>query len=82
MTRKLKIVVADDDERDTREYLQEYLTRLGHDVVAAADGRQLVEVCRAFGPDLVSKIGPVTHARLNIFPDGGVSRLRLFGRLA
>ena len=25
--------------------------------------------------------GPVTHVRLNIFPDGGVSRLRLFGRL-
>jgi allantoicase len=23
--------------------------------------------------------GPATHARLNIFPDGGVSRLRLFG---
>lgn len=26
--------------------------------------------------------GEVTHARLNIFPDGGVSRLRLFGRVA
>ena len=25
--------------------------------------------------------GDVTHARLNIFPDGGVSRLRLFGRI-
>ena len=25
--------------------------------------------------------GPATHARLNIFPDGGVSRLRLFARL-
>ncbi len=24
--------------------------------------------------------GPVTHVRLNIFPDGGVNRLRLFGR--
>ena len=24
---------------------------------------------------------PVTHVRLNIFPDGGVARLRLFGRL-
>ena len=24
----------------------------------------------------------VTHARLNIYPDGGVSRLRLFGRIA
>lgn len=25
-------------------------------------------------------LGPVTHVRLNIFPDGGVSRLRLFGK--
>jgi len=24
--------------------------------------------------------GPVTHARLSVYPDGGVSRLRLFGR--
>jgi len=26
--------------------------------------------------------GPFTHVRLSIFPDGGVARLRLFGRLA
>ena len=25
---------------------------------------------------------PITHVRFNIFPDGGVSRLRLFGRIA
>ena len=24
--------------------------------------------------------GEATHARLHIYPDGGVSRLRLFGR--
>ncbi len=29
----------------------------------------------------VADIGPVTHVRLNIFPDGGVSRLRLFGKI-
>ena len=52
MTRRLKIVVAD-DERDTREYLQEYLSYCGHEVRAAEDGRRLVEVCRAFEPDLV-----------------------------
>jgi allantoicase len=23
----------------------------------------------------------ITHVRLNIFPDGGVSRLRLFGKI-
>lgn len=27
-------------------------------------------------------IGVVSHVRMNIFPDGGVSRLRLFGRIA
>ena len=25
-------------------------------------------------------LGPITHVRLNVFPDGGVSRLRLWGR--
>jgi len=30
--------------------------------------------------DEVRAIGDVTHVRLNIFPDGGVARLRLFGR--
>ena len=32
--------------------------------------------------DKVNALGPVTHVRLNIFPDGGISRLRLFGKLA
>lgn len=32
--------------------------------------------------DEIANRGPITHIRLNIFPDGGVSRLRLFGRLA
>ena len=27
-------------------------------------------------------LAPITHVRFNIFPDGGVSRLRLWGRLA
>jgi allantoicase len=30
----------------------------------------------------VQDLGEITHVRFNIFPDGGVSRLRLFGRLA
>lgn len=29
----------------------------------------------------LADIGPVSHVRLNIFPDGGVSRLRLYGRI-
>ena len=29
----------------------------------------------------IAKLGAVTHVRLNIIPDGGVSRLRLWGRV-
>ncbi len=32
--------------------------------------------------DKLMKTGVVSHVRLSIFPDGGVSRLRLFGRVA
>ena len=31
--------------------------------------------------DELADLGAITHVRLNIFPDGGVSRLRLFGRI-
>ncbi|MDB5506744.1 MAG: Allantoicase [Devosia sp.] len=31
--------------------------------------------------DTVAALGAVTHVRLNIFPDGGISRLRLWGKL-
>lgn len=30
----------------------------------------------------IEALDPITHVRLNIFPDGGISRLRLFGRPA
>jgi response regulator NasT len=53
MTRALRIAVAE-DERDMREYFQELLPRLGHQVVCAAhDGKELVERCRQQAPDLV-----------------------------
>jgi AmiR/NasT family two-component response regulator len=53
MTSTLRIAVAD-DEPDMREYFQKGLRRLGHDVVGvAANGRELVELCRAARPDLV-----------------------------
>ena len=32
--------------------------------------------------DQIMSLGPVTHVKLNIIPDGGVSRLRIWGRLA
>jgi allantoicase len=34
----------------------------------------------AFEEEALGAIGDVTHVRFNIFPDGGVGRLRLFGR--
>ena len=53
MTPSLRIVVAD-DEPDMREYLARVVPRLGHRVVGvAANGRELLEVCRAATPDLV-----------------------------
>lgn len=49
----LRIAVAD-DEPDMRDYFNKILPRLGHEVVSAAEtGRQLVEQCHAYHPDLV-----------------------------
>jgi response regulator NasT len=53
MNRALRIAVAD-DELDMRDYFQQILPLLGHEVVAVArDGRELVEQCRRVRPDLV-----------------------------
>ena len=30
----------------------------------------------------INSVGIISHVRLNIFPDGGISRLRLFGRIS
>jgi len=32
--------------------------------------------------DELAALGPVKFVRLNIFPDGGVSRLRIMGKVA
>lgn len=49
----LRIVIAD-DEQDMRDYFARVLPRLGHQVVGVArNGRELVELCHAFEPDLV-----------------------------
>jgi allantoicase len=37
---------------------------------------------RHFFEKEIRPAGPVTHVRFNIFPDGGVSRLRVFGRIS
>ena len=48
----------------------------------------LLPTCKLEGDRLhrfekeIANPGPVSHVRLNIYPDGGVSRLRLWGELA
>jgi response regulator NasT len=50
---RLRVAVADDD-RDIREYLEEVLPRLGHEVAASAsNGRDLADQVRRVKPDLV-----------------------------
>jgi response regulator NasT len=49
----LRIAVAD-DEADMRDFYRTVLPRLGHEVTAAvSNGRELVEHCREFRPDLI-----------------------------
>ena len=53
LTTRLRIAVAD-DERDMRQFFQEWLPHMGHEVVVAAEtGRQLVERCAELRPDLI-----------------------------
>src|SRR5947209_4083586 len=53
MHRPLRIAVAD-DERDVRDFFGEFLPPLGHTVVGtAADGRELIDLCRKEKPDLI-----------------------------
>lgn len=53
MKRSLRIAIADDEDL-IRQYMQEILPDLGHEVVCAAkNGRELVEQCLAARPDLV-----------------------------
>ena len=32
--------------------------------------------------DTLKDVGVVSHVRMNIFPDGGISRIRLYGKVA
>ena len=53
MSEKLRIAVAEDDEQ-MRAYYERVLTDMGHEVTsAAANGRALLDACRADRPDLV-----------------------------
>jgi allantoicase len=56
----------------------------GDPLSAASEWREILPQT-ALSPDAVHRFEevrearPATHARLNIYPDGGVARLRLFG---
>ena len=47
-------------------------------------GRQKLgmDAIHEFDGDQIAALGPISHVRVNIFPDGGVSRFRLIGRPA
>ncbi|AQQ41471.1 MULTISPECIES: allantoicase [Burkholderia] len=45
-------------------------------------GEQKLQMDHVHTFDQLAALGPVTHVRFNIFPDGGVSRLRLWGEPA
>ena len=40
------------------------------------------DAIHVFEGDDIGALGPVSHVKLNIHPDGGISRLRIFGRRA
>ncbi|WP_374513447.1 allantoicase [Niveibacterium sp.] len=42
---------------------------------------QKLQMDAVMGFDNLAKLSAVTHVRFNIYPDGGVSRLRLFGKV-
>jgi len=53
MHQALRVVVAD-DEPEMHKYLQDTLSRLGHQVVGkASTGQQLLEICTEAKPDLL-----------------------------
>lgn len=51
-SRRLRLVAAD-PEPAVREFYRQALTDLGHEMVAAADGRELVALARDWKPDLL-----------------------------
>lgn len=79
---------------DTCELLGAYLPELGDtlsdaDIAASEQWKPLLprtkmqaDHIHEFNGSALADIGPVTHVRLGMHPDGGVMRLRLFGRKA
>jgi len=64
------------------EFDERRIAEAAHWAELMPDQKLSADMEHDFFPDKLNTLGPVTHVRLNIFPDGGVSRLRLFGRVA
>jgi allantoicase len=41
-----------------------------------------MDLIQNFDGTEINDLGTISHVRLNIYPDGGVSRFRIFGKLA
>jgi len=83
-------------EIDTRHFKGNFPDRCALETIDAAPGTRITELLGAsawrpllpeskLGADArhfftVSDAAPATHVRLSIFPDGGIARLRLWGR--
>ncbi len=76
---------------DTCELLGAYLPDLGDmlsevDTAASESWKPILartklqmDHIHEYGADAIADIGPVTHVRIAMHPDGGIMRLRLFG---
>ena len=67
--------------------IQAALVEKGFDVNSAENWKELMpkqslsaNAIHKFKKEIVNDFGPVNAIRLNIYPDGGVSRLRIFGK--
>ena len=64
-----------------------FVREIGFDVNSAENWKELMpkqslsaDAIHKFKKEIVNDFGPVNAIRLNIYPDGGVSRLRIFGK--
>ena len=67
--------------------IQAALVEKGFDVNSAENWKELMpkqslsaDAIHKFKKEIANDFGPVNAVRLNIYPDGGVSRLRIFGK--
>jgi allantoicase len=73
---------------DRAELRAALVAKEGELELASAEWPVLLPECKLdmdmqhFFADALQEVGAVSHVRLNIFPDGGISRVRLYGKIA